>query len=124
MTMNADAAIAGINAANLLNSLGKRVNIRLVGKDNLPLRSRQLLGQLREKQSLHIALETERMIGRQCIALVVSIFICVVYMVPYVLIKMAEEMGIPWVIMVAGMVAFVAGLIALAAVAVEQHRTI
>jgi hypothetical protein len=56
--------------------------------------------------------------------LVVSIFICVVYMVPYVLIKMAEEMGIPWVIRVAGMVAFVAGLIALAAVAVEQHRTI
>ncbi len=56
--------------------------------------------------------------------LVVSIFICVIYWVPYVLIKMAEEMGIPWVIRVAGMVAFVAALIALAAVAVEQHRTI
>ena len=56
--------------------------------------------------------------------LVVSIFICVIYIVPYVLIKMAEEMGIPWVIRIAGMVAFIAGLIALAAVAVEQRRTI
>lgn len=56
--------------------------------------------------------------------LVVSIFICLIYGIPYVLIKLAEEMGIPSVIRVAGMVAFIAGLIALAAVAVEQHRTI
>lgn len=52
---------------------------------------------------------------------VASVFICIIYGVPYVLIKYP---GIPSVIRVAGIVAFIGGLIALAAVAVEQRRTI
>lgn len=53
--------------------------------------------------------------------LVVGVFICLIYGVPYFLIKYP---GIPSVIRVAGMVAFIGGLIALAAVAVEQRKTI
>jgi len=53
--------------------------------------------------------------------LVVGVFICLIYGVPYFLIKYP---GIPSVIRVAGIVAFIGGLIALAAVAVEQRRTI
>ncbi len=53
--------------------------------------------------------------------LVVGVFICLIYGVPYFLIKYP---GIPSVIRVAGMVAFIGGLIALAAVAAEQRRTI
>jgi len=55
------------------------------------------------------------------VILVVGVFICLIYGVPYFLIKYP---GIPSVIRVAGMVAFIGGLIALAAVAVEQRRTI
>lgn len=53
--------------------------------------------------------------------LVVGVFICVIYGVPYFLINYP---GIPSVVRVAGMVAFIGGLIALAAVAVEQRRTL
>lgn len=53
--------------------------------------------------------------------LVVGVFICLIYGVPYFLINYP---GIPSVVRVAGMVAFIGGLIALAAVAVEQRRTI
>jgi len=53
--------------------------------------------------------------------LVIGVFICLIYGVPYFLIK---YQGIPSVIRVAGIVAFIGGLIALAAVAVEQRRTI
>jgi len=53
--------------------------------------------------------------------LVVGVFICLIYGVPYFLIKYP---GIPSVIRVAGIVAFIGGLIAVAAVAVEQRRTI
>lgn len=53
--------------------------------------------------------------------LVIGVFICLIYGVPYFLINYP---GIPSVIRVAGMVAFIGGLIALAAVAAEQRRTI
>jgi len=52
---------------------------------------------------------------------VAGVFVCLIYGVPYVLIRYP---GIPQVIRVAGMVAFIGGLIALAVVAVEQRRTI
>ncbi len=53
--------------------------------------------------------------------MVVGVFICLIYGVPYFLINYP---GIPSVVRVAGIVAFIGGLIALAAVAVEQRRTI